>query len=147
MGREDLTDGDFERLARFRFALRRFLRFSEDAARRAGISPAQYQLMLFVRSFARDAPPSIADLAEHLQVSHHSAVGLIDRSEAAELVARERDRQDARRVRVRLTSRGAAILTRLVREHYARIGELRRAVPPGRRAGRPRASPGRRAGG
>src|SRR5512143_1100650 len=120
MGREDLTDADFERLARFRFALRRFLRFSEDAARRAGISPAQYQLMLFVRSFAREAPPSIADLAERLQVSHHSAVGLIDRSESAELVARERDRQDARRVRVRLTSRGAAILTRLVREHYAR---------------------------
>lgn len=144
MGREDLTDGDFDRLARFRYALRRYLKFSEDAARRAAISPAQYQLMLFVRSFTKEAPPSIADLAERLQVSHHSAVGLIDRSETAGLVARDRDRQDARRVRVRLTPRGAAILTRLVREHYARIGELRRAVPSGRRRGRPRASPDRR---
>ena len=144
MGGEDLTDGDFRRLARFRHALRRYLKFSEDAARRAGISPAQYQLMLFVRSFAKEEAPSIADLADRLQVNHHSTVGLIDRSEAAELVVRERDRQDARRVRVRLTSRGAAILTRLVRDHYARIGELRRAVPPGRRAGRPRASPVRR---
>ncbi len=144
MGGEDLIDDDFRRLARFRHALRRYLRFSEDAARRAAISPAQYQLMLFVRSFAKEAPPSIADLAERLQVSHHSTVGLIDRSEAAGLVARQRDRRDARRVRVRLTPRGAAILTRLVREHYARIGELLRAVPPGRRAGRPRASPVRR---
>ncbi len=140
---EDLTEGDFRRLARFRHALRRYLKFSEDAARRAGISPAQYQLMLFVRSFAKE-PPAIADLAERLQVSHHSAVGLVDRSEAAGLVARRRDRADARRVRVCLTPRGAAVLTRLVREHYARIGELRRAVPPRRRPGRTRAGPVRR---
>ncbi len=132
-----LTDADFGGLARFRQALRRFLRFSEDAARRAGISPAQYQLLLFVRDF--ESPPTIADLADRLQVSHHSTVGLIDRSETAGLVARRRDREDARRVRVRLTSRGGAILTRLVREHYARLGELRRAVPSARLFERPRA--------
>jgi DNA-binding MarR family transcriptional regulator len=122
------TDRDYDRLARFRYALRRFLRFSEEAARRAGVSPTQYQLMLFVRSF-RDDFPTIADLAERMQVSHHSAVELIDRSAGAGLLARERDRRDARRVRVRLTPKGARILERLVREHYGRLSELHGAVP------------------
>jgi DNA-binding MarR family transcriptional regulator len=122
------TDRDYERLARFRYALRRFLRFSEDAARRASVSPAQYQLMLFVKSF-RDLLPTIADLAERMQVSHHSAVELIDRGVEAGLLARRRDPRDARRVRVRLTAKGARILERLVREHYGRLAELHRSVP------------------
>jgi DNA-binding MarR family transcriptional regulator len=128
MRRTTLNDRDYERLARFRYALRRFLRFSEEAARRAGVSPAQYQLMLFVRSF-RSRLPDIADLAERMQVSHNSAVELIDRSVAAGLLARGRDPFDGRRVRIRLTSLGARRLERLVREHYARLSELRRSVP------------------
>src|SRR5215468_12410161 len=64
-------EADYRRLARFRVALRRFLRFSENAARRAGISPAQYQLLLFVRS-SDGGPPSIRDLAERLQILHQS---------------------------------------------------------------------------
>jgi len=122
------TDRHYERLARFRYALRRYLRFSEDAARRAGVSPTQYQLMLFVKSFRTDFP-SIADLAERMQVSHHSAVELIDRSESAGLLARQKDPRDARRVRVRLTPKGARILGRLVSEHYGRLDELHRSVP------------------
>jgi DNA-binding MarR family transcriptional regulator len=122
------TDRHYERLARFRYALRRFLRFSEDAARRAGVSPTQYQLLLFVKSF-RDDLPAISDLAERMQVSHHSAVELIDRSCAAGLLDRKRDPRDSRRVRVRLTAKGARILARLVREHYGRLDELHRSVP------------------
>ena len=103
------------------------MRFSEDAARRAGVSPAQYQLMLFVKSYRADFP-SIVDLAERMQVNHHSAVELIDRSSRAGLLARLKDRNDARRVRVRLTQKGARILERLVREHYGRIAELHRSA-------------------
>jgi DNA-binding MarR family transcriptional regulator len=128
MANRVLAPRDFERLAAFRYALRKFLRFSEDAARRARTFPAQYLLLLFVRGFGARRP-TIADLAERLQVSHQSAVELIDRSERAGLVRRQRDRVDARRVRIRLTPKGSRLLIRLVREHYAGLAELRRTVP------------------
>ncbi|HTR04292.1 MAG TPA: MarR family winged helix-turn-helix transcriptional regulator [Thermoanaerobaculia bacterium] len=123
-----LRETDYQRLARFRQALRRFLRFSEQAARRAGVSPAQYQLLLFVRSFG-DAPPAVSDLADRLQILHQSAVGLVDRCERAGLVRRRRDEADRRRVRVALTASGRRLLADLVREHYRGIAELRKAVP------------------
>ncbi len=132
MRRRTLTDADYRALATWRYALRRFLRSSENAARREGVSPSQYQLMLFVRGFPERAP-SIADLAERLQLRHQSAVGLIDRSERAGLVRRAPDPVDRRRVRITLTSRGASILRRLVLEHYRTLESLGRAfVPPAR---------------
>jgi DNA-binding MarR family transcriptional regulator len=123
-----LTREDYRRLARFRYALRRFLRFSEEAARRQGISPAQYQLLLFVRSFTGQ-PPTVSDLAERLQVLHQSAVGLVDRCERAGLVRRQRDPRDGRRVRVRLNAAGARLVARLAKEHDRALAELRRAFP------------------
>jgi DNA-binding MarR family transcriptional regulator len=142
----ELGDRDYERLATFRYALRRFLRESENAARRAKITPGQYQLLLFVRSFYPDSP-SVAALAERLQVRHQSAVGLIDRCAAAGLVRRRRDDEDARRVRILLTGAGDRRLAQLVRDHYTGLDELRRAMPPGSSARRPfapsaRTSPG-----
>jgi len=121
---------DTERLARFRYALRRFLRFSENRARRAGISPTQYQLLLFVGGFGAD--PTVAELAERLQVEHQSAVGLVDRSAQAGLVLRRRDREDRRRVRVALTRRGRAVLDRLVRAHspeFRRLASVLERLP------------------
>jgi DNA-binding MarR family transcriptional regulator len=122
-----LGDDEYGRLARFRYALRRFLRFSEDAARRAGISPAQYQLLLFVRGFP-GPPPTIAVLAERLQVTHHSAVGLVDRTARLGLVRRVKDAVDARRVRVELSARGATVLQRLVRAHSPEVDRLSAAL-------------------
>ncbi len=123
-----LKESDYQRLARFRQALRHFLRFSEDAARRAGISPAQYQLLLFVRSFGA-RPPAVGDLADRLRVLHQSAVGLVDRCARAGLVRRRRDTVDRRRVRVALTAAGGRLVERLVLEHYRGVAELRRAIP------------------
>jgi len=123
-----LRESDYQRLARFRQALRGFLRFSEDAARRAGISPAQYQLLLFVRSLGAH-PPAVGDLANRLRVLHQSAVGLVDRCARAGLVRRRRDAVDRRRVRVALTAAGRRLIERLVLEHYREVGELRRAIP------------------
>jgi DNA-binding MarR family transcriptional regulator len=125
-----LRDDDYERLAEFRYALRRFLRESESAARKAHITPGQYQLLLFVRSFYPDSP-SVAALAERLQVRHQSAVGLIDRCAAAGLVRRRRDEEDARRVRILLTGAGDRRLAQLVRDHYTGLDDLRRAMPSG----------------
>lgn len=124
------TDADYRALAAWRYALRRFLRFSEEAARREGISPSQYQLMLFVRGFP-GGEPAIADLAERLQVHHQSAVGLVDRSESAGLVRRVPDSSDRRRVRIALTTRGSSLLRRLVDQHFRTIAALGRDfVPP-----------------
>jgi DNA-binding MarR family transcriptional regulator len=106
---------DYARLARFRQALRRFLYFSEAQARSELIAPNQYQLMLFVRGFP--GAPTIAELADRLQIQHQSAVGLVDRSERAGLVRRRPDPDDGRRVRVGLTPDGEKILSRLVVEH------------------------------
>ncbi len=130
-GRGAPLEADYARLARFRYALRRFLHFSEAQARAASISPNQYQLMLFVR--ASDGPPTIVDLAERLQIEHQSAVGLLDRSVKAGLIVRQRDRVDARRVRVALTRRGAAVLARLVAAHspeFRRLSEVLSRTPP-----------------
>jgi DNA-binding MarR family transcriptional regulator len=142
-GAPSLRDRDYERLAEFRYALRRFLRESESAARRAHLTPGQYQLLLFVRSFYPDSP-SVAALAERLQVRHQSAVGLIDRCAAAGLVRRRRDEEDARRVRILLTGAGDRRLAQLVRDHYSGLDDLRRAMPAGGVGGAP-ARPAQRA--
>jgi DNA-binding MarR family transcriptional regulator len=117
------TETDYRRLATFRYALRRFLHFSESAARASGLSPTQYQLLLFVRGFPGTAP-SVADLAERLQIAHQSAVGLIDRSARAGWVRRRRDRRDARRVRIALTPAGRRVLERLVLAHSPELARL-----------------------
>lgn len=123
-----LTDRDYERLARWRYALRRFLRRAEVADRGAGISPTQYQLLVTVRGFPEDRP-RIADLAEWLQVRHQSAVGVVDRCERAGLVRRAADRRDRRRVAVLLTARGRRVLRNLAFEHLAELDRLGEAFP------------------
>ncbi len=134
--RPRVPDRDYARLARFRVALRRFLHFSEAQARSERISPNQYQLMLFVRGFP-DAP-TIADLADRLQVEHQSAVGLVDRSARAGLVRRRADREDRRRVRIELTAEGEEILSRLVLAHVREFDRFLEALRgrPVRRSGR-----------
>jgi DNA-binding MarR family transcriptional regulator len=124
---KSLSERDYARLAGFRYALRRFLHFSETAARETGISPGQYQLLLFVRAFG-EAPPTVTDLAERLQVRHQSAVGIVERCERAGLIRRRRDLADRRRVRVGLTGRGSAVLRRLALAHGRELAHLRSAL-------------------
>jgi DNA-binding MarR family transcriptional regulator len=121
-----LSDAAYTALATFRYELRRFLRFSEQAARAAGLAPQQHQLLLALRGAPRGAPLAIGALAERLQVRHHTAVGLVDRMAARGLVRRTRAADDRRRVLVGLTARGAARLPRLSAMHRE---ELRAAAP------------------
>ena len=131
MGRSrPLEDSDYQALAAWRYALRRFLHSSAEITRKGGVSPTQYQLLLFIRGSA-DGALAIADIAERLQVRHHSAVGLVDRCERAGLVRRQRDPANRRRVLVQTTARGAALLRRLANAHFATIERLGKAfVPP-----------------
>jgi len=136
-----LDDADYRALAEWRYALRRFLRSSAEITRKAGVSATQYQLLLFIRG-ASGGSLTIAELAERLQVRHHSAVGLVDRCEEAKLVRRRRDPENRRRVLVQTTSRGGALLRRLAAAHFSTIEQLGRSfVPPipGLLPGRPAA--------
>jgi DNA-binding MarR family transcriptional regulator len=121
----DLSDRDYQALARFRHALRVFLRFSEHAARSAGVTPSQHQLLLAIRGWAGPEAPTIRDLAEQLQLVHHSVVELVDRAEAAELVERHTDPHDRRRQRLALTPHGAETLASLTATHRAELRRFR----------------------
>lgn len=121
-----LGPADYGNLAEFRAVLRRFLVFSEDAAREAGLSPQQHQALLAIRGFERGESPTIGDLAARLCIKHHSAVGLANRLARAGLIRRRPDRTDRRRVALVLTSSGDALLARLSAAHK---DELRRLTP------------------
>jgi DNA-binding MarR family transcriptional regulator len=127
-GAPTFDDRDYEDLLALRDELRRFLHWSEDQARAAGLTPAQHQLLLAVRGHRGD--PTIGELAAHLLLRHHSAVELVDRAQRAGLVRREVDREDHRVVRVRLTAEGADRLAALAATHLVEIDGLRTRLAP-----------------
>ncbi len=112
-------------LAQFRYALRKFLRFSENASRKCGVTPQQHQLLLGIQGFSGRGSASVSELAEFLQERHHSVVGLVERAEQGGLVRRAQDAADRRVVNVTLTTRGRRILLRLTRRHYEETRRLR----------------------
>lgn len=128
MDEGELGDRDYRALAAFRFALRRFLSFSEVAATKAGLTPRQHQALLGIKG---GGATGISDLAGFLIVRHNSAVELADRLASAGLVTREPDPADRRRVLLRLTAEGERRLATLSASHFAeleRIGPELRAL-------------------
>jgi DNA-binding MarR family transcriptional regulator len=119
-----LADSEYRQLAAFRYVLRRYLRWAEDRAEEAGLTPAQHQLLLAIRARGRSATPTVGELAEELLLRHNSVVGLVDRAEALGLVRRRPDPHDQRVVRVGLTTRGSQRLERLAALHVAELGRL-----------------------
>jgi DNA-binding MarR family transcriptional regulator len=117
---------DYQALAEFRHQIRRFLHFSEETARKAGLEPQHHQLMLAVKGAEDEAGPRIAYLAERLQLQHHSAVELVDRLAKRGLIQRTRSHEDRREVHVKLTPRGERILQQLTLDNRE---ELRIAAP------------------
>lgn len=123
---------DLHELAQFRYALRRFLRFSEDAARAAGITPQQHQLLLGVAGFTGRGSATVSELAEFLQERNHSVVGLVERAVQAGLVARGANPEDRRQVIVTLTARGRGLLLGLSALHREEKQRLRLEIFPTR---------------
>ncbi len=121
----ELTDRDYQALAQIRHALRRFLRFSEEAARREGLTPNQQQLLLAIRGFASGREPTIGDVAELLQLQHHSVVELVGRAVETGLVRRHVDVGDRRRQRLAVTAEGNRKLARLTPAHQAELLRFR----------------------
>ena len=112
-----VTVTDLRALAAFRYELRGFVAFSEQAAREAGIEPQQHQLLLAVGGLPAKQRPNIRTLAERLCVQHHTAVALVNKLCERGLVRRERSVEDKRQVLVRLTDAGADLLQELSRKH------------------------------
>src|SRR5579875_2019969 len=108
-----LSDEAYTRLLALRTSLRRFIRWSEQQAAAAGLTPAQHQLLLAIRGHPDPRGPTIGEVADYLLLRQNSVVGLVDRADAAGLVVRERDRDDHRAVRLHLTEDGARRLQAL----------------------------------
>ncbi len=119
-----ITRAHYETLAELRYALRQFLRFSENAAQAAGLTPQQHQALLAMKGFPGPNRITIGELAERLQILHHSAVGLVDRLVAERYVRRMTNRQDRRQVRLALTRRGEDILGRLSAVHSEQLQRI-----------------------
>ena len=116
------------RLAAFRYQLRRFLRFSEKAARACGLTPQQHQLLLGVMGYTGRGWATVSELAEFLQARHNAVVGLVERAERRRLVRKERAGRDRRFVRVYATPQGQKILDELTRLHREELGHVQSRV-------------------
>ena len=123
---ESLTLSDYQSLAELRYQIRKFVRFSEQAARQAGLEPRQHQLLLAIKGLPKDVRPRIGELAERLQLRHHSTVELANRLAKGGYIRRRRDSDDRRQVLLHLTAKGENVLRRLSLDHRQ---ELRNAGP------------------
>lgn len=116
-----LSKANYETISEFRYTLRKFLGFSEAAAVNHGLTAQQYQALLAIEGFPGRNWVTVGELAEQLQIAHHSAVGLINRMEKLKLVAREKSTEDRRRVQVSLTKKGKGLLESLYRAHRTEL--------------------------
>ena len=121
-----LAKEDYATLAEFRYLLRQFGAFSEGAARAAGLTAQQHQALLAIKGFPGREAATIGELAERLNLKHHSVVGLVDRLAGHGLIHREHDKTDRRRVMIVLTSKAESLLLELTLAHR---DELRRLAP------------------
>jgi len=119
-----ISKSQYELLAAFRYALRQFQHFSEEAAHAAGITPQQHQALLAIKGFPGRDRVTVGELAERLQLRHHSAVGLIDRLVLEKLVWRTPSARDRRQVFIQLTREGESVLEELSSTHTEQLKRM-----------------------
>ncbi|HET8587462.1 MAG TPA: MarR family transcriptional regulator [Candidatus Limnocylindria bacterium] len=129
--RTNLRPAEYRALAELRYRIRRFLHFSEGAARDAGLEPQQHQLLLAIKGMPVDRLPTIGDLAERLQLKHNSANELVRRAEQRGLISTERGEDDRRQVIVSLTDAGEEALQELSLAHLEELRREARALVDG----------------
>ena len=115
---------NYKLMAEFRYQIRRFLRFSEETARAGGLEPQQYQLMLSLKGMPADVRPRIGELAERLQIQHHSTVELVDRLARRGLIKRRRSDSDRREVFLELSARGDKLVQEMGLRHWEEYRKL-----------------------
>lgn len=122
----EIQTQDYQALAEFRYQIRRYIRFAEQVARSIGVEPQHHQLLLTVKGMPEGKRATVGEIAERLQIQHHSTVELIDRLVERGLVERQRDEEDQRRVLIYLTAQGEEILHKL---SQLAVAELRTTGP------------------
>ena len=126
---ENLNKKEFEALSEFRYQLRRFERFSENAVQAHGITPLQYLLLLHIKGFPGRNYANVGELAERLQAMPHGVAALISRCEENGLVERRQSEADRRNVEVRLLEPGERLLTKLAALHREELRSLNGVFP------------------
>jgi DNA-binding MarR family transcriptional regulator len=124
--RSKLSKADYEALASFRYAVRRYLAFAEGGAKSVGLTSQQHQALLAIKAQTLTRPMSIGDLAGELLLKHHSAVELVGRLEKAGFIERKVDVEDRRRTLISLTETGEGVLAAL---SSSNLRELRLIAP------------------
>jgi DNA-binding MarR family transcriptional regulator len=119
-----LKKAQFEALSEFRYQLKRFLHFSETAAKELGLTPLQYLSLLHIQGYPGRNWASVGELAERLQMSHHATVALLTRCEELDLVERRKNENDKRKVDVHLTKKGREYLQQLAQQHKTELQSL-----------------------
>jgi DNA-binding MarR family transcriptional regulator len=125
LSRPRLTQDDYTALAEFRYLLRSFLEFSENAAKQAGLTPRQHQALLVIKGYRHGDPIAVGDLADRLKIRHNTAVELANRLVEAGLVDRGHDGADQRRVLLRLTAAAEQHLAALSGAHLDELSRIR----------------------
>ncbi len=123
---QEISLSQYRSLAEFRYQLRRFLHFSEQAARSVGLEPQQHQLLLALKGLPEGRAATVSELAERLQIQHHSTVELINRMVEKHFLERSKDESDQRKVIIHLTPDGEDVLRKLSLLHST---ELRSSGP------------------
>ncbi|CCE10106.1 Transcriptional regulator, MarR family [Bradyrhizobium sp. STM 3843] len=121
---DEVRDVDYRALAQFRYELRKFVAFSESAARKERLTPQQHQALLSIKGFSKDKPVSVGELAKLLLIRHHTAVELVDRMSRLGLIVRLADPDDRRRSLVRLTAEGERRLRKLSKIHFEELSAV-----------------------
>lgn len=124
MTRHKPLKAQYETLAAFRYSLRKFIHFSEEAAEIARMTPQQHQALLAIKGFPGRDYVTVGELAERLQIKHHSAVGLVDRLAAEKFVMRVPSREDRRQVFIQLTGQGEKKLEKLSAVHQEQLKQI-----------------------
>jgi DNA-binding MarR family transcriptional regulator len=118
---QNLSLTDYRKLAEFRYRIRQFLHFSEEAARLSGIEPQQHQLLLAIKGLPEGARPTVTAVSSRLCLRHHSTVELINRLVERGAVIRRHSEQDRREVLVELTPHGEHLLRTLSVLHWEEL--------------------------
>lgn len=124
MKQQKLPKSTFDKLAEFRYKLRNFIRFSEESARKMGITPQQHQLLLMIKGYPDREYATPAELAERLQIRHNTCLGLISRAEQSGLIHRVQNQKDQRSVWIHLTNEGEELLEQLSQIHLDELDRI-----------------------
>jgi DNA-binding MarR family transcriptional regulator len=109
----EVSEASYRQLAEFRYQIRKFLHFTEEAARACHIEPQQHQFLRAIKGLPEGARPTVTTLSKRLCLRHHSTVELIDRLVEQGASTRRQSDQDHREVLVELSAHGEELLNRL----------------------------------